>query len=95
MKLSSFFVSIPGHPGNVSRTTNICLDRLPEDQGLHLCRPPCKPGSGQYTDGITWKTTAEAGQGFGRVTRGFKTVETGFFESGDRLPQGWRQAAPG
>ena len=33
--------------------------------------------------------------GFRRVTRGCKTVETGFFKSGDRLPQGWKRAAPG
>ena len=29
------------------------------------------------------------------VTRGFKKMETGFFKSEDRLPQGWRRAAPG
>ena len=33
--------------------------------------------------------------GFERVTRGFKKVETSFFKSGDRLPRGWRRAAPG
>ena len=33
--------------------------------------------------------------GFEGVTRGFKKVETGFFKSGNRLPQGWRRAASG
>ena len=32
--------------------------------------------------------------GFGKVTQGFKTVETGFFKSGDRLHRGWRRADP-
>ena len=61
MKLSSISVSTPSHPGEVSRTTNIWLDRLADDQGLHPCRLPCKPGSGRYTDGVTWETAAQAG----------------------------------
>ena len=61
MKLSSVSVSIPGRPSDISRTTNIWLDSLAEDQGLYLCRPSCKPGSGQHTDGVTWETAAQAG----------------------------------
>ena len=61
MKLSSVSVSIPGHPSDVSRTTNIWLYRLAGDQGLNLCRPSCKPGSGQHTDGVTWETAAQEG----------------------------------
>ena len=61
MKLSSVSVSTPGHLGDVSRTTNFYLDRPVEDQGLRLCRPPCKPESGRYTDGVAWETAAQAG----------------------------------
>ena len=96
MKISSVSVSTPGHPGDVSRTTNFWLDRLAGDQGLNLCRPPRKPGSGRYTDGVTWEMAAQAGKqgGCERVTRGFEKMETGFFKSGDRLPQAWKRAAP-
>ena len=61
MKLSSVFLTTAGHPGDVSRATNIWMDRLAEDQGLHLCRPPCKTGSGRYTDGVTRETAAQEG----------------------------------
>ena len=67
------------------------MDRLAEDQGLHLCRPPCKTGSGRYTDGVTWKRPRkwDTRRVPKEETRGFQTVETtGFFKSGDRLPQG-------
>ena len=91
MKLSSVSLTTPGHPGDVWRATNIWLDRLAEDQGLHLCRPPYKTRSGRYTDGVTWETAAqeEHKEVPNEEARGFKTVETtGFFKSGDRLPQG-------
>ena len=61
MKISSVSVSTAGHSGDVSRTINFWLDRLAGDQGLNLCRPPRKPGSGRYTDGVTWETAAQAG----------------------------------
>ena len=40
------------------------------------------------------KVAAQAGhqEGFGKATPGFKKVETGFWKSGDRLPQWWRRA---
>ena len=60
MNLSSVSVSSPGHPGDISRATNLRLDRIAGDQGLNLCGPPCKPGSGRYTDGVTWETVAQA-----------------------------------
>ena len=61
MKLSSVSLTIPGHPGYVSRATNIWLIRLAEDQGLHLCPSTCKTGSDRYTDGIIWETAAQEG----------------------------------
>ena len=61
MKLSSVSVSVPGRPSDVSRTTNIWLDSQAEDQGLYPGRPPCKPGGGQHTDGVTSETAAQAG----------------------------------
>ena len=33
--------------------------------------------------------------GFEKLTRGLKKVEAGLFKSGDRVPKGWRRAAPG
>ena len=91
MKLSSVSVSTPGDPGDVSRTTNIWLDRLAKDKGLHLCRPPPKTGSGRYTDGVTWETAAQEGHNGG--LRGNSRLQNngdipGFFKSGDRLPRG-------
>ena len=62
IKLSSVSLTTPGHPGDVSRATNIWLGRLAEDQGLHLCRPPFATGSGRYTNGVTWETAAQEGQ---------------------------------
>ena len=61
IKISRVSVSTPGHPGDVSRTTNFRLDRLAGDQGLHLCRPPCKPRRRRYIGGVTWGTAVQAG----------------------------------
>ena len=81
MKLSSAAVSSLGHPGDVLQTTNFRLGLLAGDQGLHLCCPPCKPESGQYTVSLTresGRASRTPGRVFERVTRGFKKVETGW-----------------
>ena len=91
MKLSSVSLTTPCHPGDVSRATNIWMDRLAEDQGLHLCRPPCKTGSGRYTDGVTWETAAQEGHNEGSIGR-----NSGLQNGGDhRLLQEWKPAASG
>ena len=89
MKLSSVSLTTPGYPGDVSLGTNIWLDRLAEDQGLHLCRPPCKTGSGRYTDGVSWETAAQEGH-----KEGSKGGNSRLRNDGDhRLLQEWRPAA--
>ena len=89
MKLSGVSLITPGHPGDVSRATNILLDRLAEDQRLHLCRPRCKTVSDRYTNGLTWETAAQEGheKGLGGNSR----LQNG----GDRLLLEWRAAASG
>ena len=92
MKLSNVSLTTPGHPADVSRATNIWLDRLAEDQGLHLCRPPCKTGSGRYTDGVPWETAAQNKEGSKGGNSRLRNVGNG----GDhRLLQEWRPAASG
>ena len=91
MKLSSVSLITPDHPGDVSRATNIWLDRLAEDLGLHLCRPHCKTGSGRYINGVTCEAAEREGHKEG------STVVNSRLQNGrdHRLLQEWRPAASG
>ena len=71
---------------------NSWMDRLAGDQGLHLLRPPCKTGSGRYTDGVTWETAAQAGrkellrrepEDSKRLRPAYSRVETGCLRGGN------------